>query len=181
MAAREVERIVLMAIRPQFARAILAGTKTIEFRKRTLAADVRTVLIYETSPTQRIVGEFDLREHVVAAPANLWRRFSDVGGIDAKSFDTYFAGRDEAVGLNISAVRVYDRGVALEELTRAPAIPQSYAYLERHQVEQIRARSSFATQVERDLGSSSRRVRPPVSPPLQPRPGPYVHRVVVAS
>lgn len=138
-----------MAIQPRFARAILAGTKTIEFRKRTLAPDVRTILIYETSPTQRIVGEFDVYEHVVAAPANLWRRFSDVGGIDAQSFDAYFDGRDEAVGLTISTVRAYDRGVGLSELMPAPAIPQSFIYLDDDQAEQIRTRSSAAKRTER--------------------------------
>lgn len=143
-----------MAIQPRFARAILAGTKTIEFRKRTFAANVRTVLIYETAPTQQIVGEFDLCEHVVAPPANLWRQFSDVGGIDAESFDTYFAGYDEAVGLTIASVRTYARGVALGELTPAPAIPQSFAYLDNDQVEQVRARSLAAKSVELEVASA---------------------------
>lgn len=137
-----------MAIQPRFAQAILAGTKTIEFRKRAPAPDVRTVLIYETTPTQQIVGEFDLREHVVAAPAHLWRNFSHVGGIGSANFDAYFAGRAEAVGLTISAVRVYQRGVTLSELTPAPAVPQSFVYLARSQVEEIRVRSSAAESTE---------------------------------
>lgn len=154
MAAREVERVALMAIQPRFAQAILAGTKTIEFRKRSFAANVRTVLIYETAPTQQIIGEFDLCEHVIAPPASLWRQFSDVGGIDAESFDTYFAGYDEAVGLTIASVRVYRRGVALSELTPTPAVPQSFAYLENDQVEQVRARSLAAELVEFQVSSA---------------------------
>lgn len=147
MATREVERVALMAIQPRFAQAILAGTKTIEFRKRTLAADIGTVLIYETAPTQKIVGEFDLREYVIAAPVKLWRKFSEFGAIDAASFDAYFAGRDEAVGLTISAVRVYDRGVTLNDLTPSPAVPQSFLYLVSSQVEQIRSSAARSAEL----------------------------------
>ena len=43
-------RVALMAIQPGYAEAILAGVKTVEFRKRALAPDIETVLVYETSP-----------------------------------------------------------------------------------------------------------------------------------
>jgi predicted transcriptional regulator len=154
MVARKTGRVALMAIQPRFAQAILAGTKTIEFRKRNLAPDVRTVLIYQTSPTRRIVGEFDLSGNVVASPSHLWRQFSEVAGIDAESFDAYFAGRNQAVGLTISSVRSYDRGVALCELVSGPSVPQSFIYLDDEQAQQIRARSTSSSGVDAELQAS---------------------------
>lgn len=139
MAAREVDRVALMAIRPQFAHAILSGAKTIEFRKRVLAEGVTTVLIYETAPTQLIVGEFELAEHVVATPAKLWKKYSPVGGIDADGFDAYFAGHERAVGLRVSSSTAYARGVALTELTPAPAVPQSFSYVDSDTLARVRA------------------------------------------
>lgn len=139
MAAREVDRVALMAIQPRFAQAILSGAKTIEFRKRTIAPDVATVLIYETAPTQLIVGEFELAERVVATPAKLWKKFAAVGGIDADGFDAYFAGHERAVGLRVSSSKAYARGVALSELTPAPAVPQSFSYVDSHLLAAVRA------------------------------------------
>jgi predicted transcriptional regulator len=128
-----------MAIQPPFAQAILSGSKTIEFRKRALAPDIATVLIYETAPTQLIVGEFELAEHVVATPAKLWKKFATVGGIDADRFDAYFAGHERAVGLRVSSSMAYARGVALTELTPTPAVPQSFSYVDADMLATVRA------------------------------------------
>ena len=50
LASQPDRRIALMSIRPQFAAAILDGSKRVEFRKRPLAADIGTVVIYATKP-----------------------------------------------------------------------------------------------------------------------------------
>src|SRR5689334_12761204 len=102
-----------MAIHPRYAQAILSGRKTIEFRKRALASDVRTVLIYETSPTQAIVGEFDLQDHVVESPDELWNQYGAMGAICEADYAAYYAGRPEAIGLAIASARRYDHPVPL--------------------------------------------------------------------
>jgi predicted transcriptional regulator len=127
-----------MAIHPRYAQAILAGTKAIEFRKRALAPDIHTVLIYETMPTQLIVGEFDLESHEFDAPAGLWRRFKAVAGIDAAAYDSYFAGHPRAVGMKIAAVRRYDHPVALSDLTSPPSVPQSFTYVDAETLAKVR-------------------------------------------
>lgn len=144
MAAREADRVALMAIQPRFAQAILSGAKTVEFRKRALAPDVTTVLIYETAPTQLIVGEFELAENVVATPMKLWKKFAADGGIDADGFDAYFAGHTRAVGLRVSSSTAYARGVALSELTPPPAIPQSFSYVDSDVLDTVRAATACA-------------------------------------
>ena len=63
-----------MAIQPGYAEAILAGVKTVEFRKRLLAPDIETVLVYETSPTKAIVGSFAVKCMEVASPEVIWGR-----------------------------------------------------------------------------------------------------------
>jgi predicted transcriptional regulator len=118
-----------MAIQPRFSQAILAGEKKVEFRKRRLASDITTVLIYESAPTQRIVGRFTIADTVEGRPAELWRRFGAVGGIPRREFLEYYSGNTRAVGFVVGDVQRYHRPVALPALTVCPAVPQSFAYL----------------------------------------------------
>jgi predicted transcriptional regulator len=147
MVEQRSERVALMAIQPVYARAILDGLKKVEFRKRALADDVRTVLIYETAPTQRVVGEFTLGEVVVDTPRRIWRRFRTVGCIAADNFAQYYEGYDCAVALSISSVTRYAEGIALDDLEPTPAVPQSFVYLSWNAVEQVRQRQTHSSLV----------------------------------
>ena len=129
MATPTTQRAALMSIRPQFVRAILEGTKQVEFRKRRLASDIERVVIYTTAPVKAVVGEFLVSGQVVASPAELWRRYSDVAGIDKRSFFEYFDGTVDAVGILIEAVVKYDEPQSLEEFDPGTRAPQSFKYL----------------------------------------------------
>ena len=118
-----------MAIQPRFAQAILSGSKNVEFRKRRVADDVKTVLIYETSPTQRIVGRFNVKRIVEKSPIALWREFGSVGGISRRDYLDYFAGHSQAVALVVENPEVYDYPIRLSQLAGPPAVPQSFTYL----------------------------------------------------
>ncbi len=48
----EVGCIALMSIHPQYANAIVEGTKRVEFRKRPLARNVTHVIVYATAPVK---------------------------------------------------------------------------------------------------------------------------------
>lgn len=131
------QRVALMAIQPRFAQAILAGSKRVEFRKRRLASDIDTVLIYESAPTQRIVGRFTIDHTVVADPAALWRQFGAVGGIPREEFMEYYASHASGVGFVVGDAQRYYRPIALRELSACPAVPQSFAYLHASTLKEI--------------------------------------------
>jgi predicted transcriptional regulator len=131
-----------MAIQAEYAQAILAGTKTVEFRKRRLAPDIRTVLIYETSPTQRVVGYFSIDETIASTPEALWERFAAVGGIRHEAFHRYYGKAATAVGLKIESAERFTTGVSLSDLTPSPPAPQSFLYLDRQVLQQIDRRQS---------------------------------------
>lgn len=48
---------ILLPIKPVFVERILSGEKWYEFRKR-LPLGIERVVIYETAPTKKVVGEF---------------------------------------------------------------------------------------------------------------------------
>lgn len=122
-------RTALMSIRPRFASAILDGSKRIEFRKRRLADDVDTVVIYTTAPVKAVTGEFRIADQVSGTPDELWGRFGDVGGIDPAAFFDYYDGHSQAVGILIDDVTVYDAPRPLGSVDPGARPPQSFKYL----------------------------------------------------
>lgn len=129
MGGAAAERVALMAIHPIYADAILNGAKHVEFRKRKLADDIRTIVIYATAPVRRVVGEFNIRETVVDDPESIWQRFGDVGVIDRDSYGAYYANSQNAVAFVVDRVRRYETPQTLDELSTAPAVPQSFSYM----------------------------------------------------
>lgn len=130
MGTAAIERVAVMAIHPRYADAILSGKKLVEFRKRKLADDITTVLIYATAPIQRVVGEFSIKETVIDRPASIWAAFGDVGIIDESNFDDYYASSAQAVALVVDQATRYARPQTLDEL-EARSIPQSFYYVHR--------------------------------------------------
>ena len=118
-----------MSIRPPYAAAILDGTKLVEFRKRRLASDIDTVVIYMTSPVMAVVGHFTVTEQVTGSPRELWERFEQVAGIDADAYNEYFDGTEDAVGIVIDTVTIYDEPLPLDDIDPGGRPPQSYKYL----------------------------------------------------
>ena len=118
-----------MSIRPQFAAAILDGSKRAEFRKRPLAADIGTVVIYATKPVGAVLGEFVVDEQAVGKPEELWVRFAEVAGIDRDGFFNYYDGSARAVGIVIGRVDRYDQPRPLDDVDPGARPPQSFKYL----------------------------------------------------
>lgn len=124
------ERVAVMAIKPEFVRAIFEGRKRVEFRRRVLAPDITSVAVYETSPTSALVGVFEVVGQVESTPQSLWRRFRSVAGIDRRDYFEYFQGAARAVAIEIGTVQRFDQYVSLTEVGRdGIAVPQSVHYV----------------------------------------------------
>ena len=63
---------ILISIKPVYAEAILNGVKTVEYRRCHFSSVIRKMLIYETSPLQKIVGEVFVREIIYESPDYIW-------------------------------------------------------------------------------------------------------------
>jgi len=118
-----------MSIRPGFAEAILDLSKQVEFRKRPLAPDVTTVLIYATMPVGRIIGVFEVAGQQIASPTRLWEAHKGHAGIARAAYRDYYRGRRTAVGILVRDARRLARPIALTELDPRLIAPQSFVYL----------------------------------------------------
>ena len=119
---------LLLPIKPEFAKKILAGTKRFEFRKTMFKRKVDTVVIYASSPVKKIVGEFKLLGIISGAPDDVWSKCKAFAGVDKMSFDEYFQKSDIAFALEIGKVVRYDEPCDLGE-TYGIRPPQSFCYI----------------------------------------------------
>ena len=122
---------VLLSVKPRFAEAILAGKKIFEFRRALFRRqDVNTVVLYASSPTCKVVGEFTIDEVLMLGLEALWESTRNGGAIDRQYFDQYFEGRSSGYALKVKRVHRYRAPLCLRKDLGISHPPQSFCYLE---------------------------------------------------
>ena len=70
---------VLLSIKPQFAVKIFDGTKKFEFRKSIFKnSKINTVVVYASSPMQKVIGEFTFDEIMEENPEETFGNFQRI-------------------------------------------------------------------------------------------------------
>jgi len=120
---------VLLSIKPEFAFKIFEGKKKFEFRKVIFKnPDVKTVIVYASSPIQRVIGEFEIDNILSSAPNEIWRQTKQLSGISEDFFYKYFADREIAYAIKIKNTKKYKQPLHLKDSFNVFP-PQSYVYL----------------------------------------------------
>ena len=121
---------VLLSIKPHFAEQIFSGVKRYEFRRVLFRSkSVTKVIVYASSPIQRIVGEFDVEAILALDVEQLWEKTKKHSGIEKSYFDQYFDGRCTAYAIKISLARRYRIPKKLGHVCTSKRPPQSFQYL----------------------------------------------------
>jgi predicted transcriptional regulator len=128
--------VALVSIKEQFANAIFAGDKCVEFRKTSLPVEVDRLLFYVTKPTGLVMGECRVIEQVVATPSTLWDQFSSVAGVDEVAFREYYLGRLRGVGIVIERARRFNTPLTLEQIGVFGGPPMSMITLKENRFSQ---------------------------------------------
>jgi predicted transcriptional regulator len=120
---------VLLSIKPQFANKIFDGTKKFEFRKSIFKnSNIKTVVVYASSPMQKVIGEFTIDEIMEEEPEALWEMTKKHSGITKDFFDEYFFNRDRAFAIKVKDITRYKEPKDLIDFDLNFA-PQSFVYL----------------------------------------------------
>ncbi len=78
---------VLLSIKPEFAFKIFEGTKKFEFRKVIFKKpNVKTVIVYASSPVQQVIGEFEIDDIFSFNPDAIWKMTKNHSGITEDFF-----------------------------------------------------------------------------------------------
>lgn len=120
---------VLLSIKPEFAFKIFEGTKKYEFRKIIFKRpNIKTVVVYASSPVQKVIGEFEIEDILSSTPENIWKKTKYNSGISEDYFKDYFLNKEIAYAIKIKGVKKYDQPFDLKEkFDLIP--PQSFVYL----------------------------------------------------
>lgn len=121
---------VLLSIKPEFAEKIFDGTKKFEFR-RTLFKnpDIKKIVVYASSPVQKVIGEFEIDEIIKSEDLNeLWNRTREYSGISKEYFFKYFNEKQKGNAIAIKSTKRYKKPRCIrKEYRKSP--PQSFVYI----------------------------------------------------
>jgi len=120
---------VLLSIKPEFADKIFDGSKKFEYRRTIFSkTHINTVIVYASSPVQKVIGEFEINQVLFDDIDSLWSRTWEFAGIDKDYFFKYFSDRAKGYAIEIKKVRKYKNPLHLQERFRIQP-PQSFAYI----------------------------------------------------
>ncbi len=137
MADESPGRIVLMSIHPEFAEALLDGTKTVELRKPAISEDISHIVIYATAPVQRVLGWVKTVHVEFGSPSAIWEKHGARAGIHEREFRTYFRGHPLAVAIHVDSPRRLDVPLELSAVADGLTPPQSWRYLSAAAAENV--------------------------------------------
>jgi predicted transcriptional regulator len=136
-------RAVLLSIKPRYADLILAGTKRVELRRNWPSNDIAVMVLYSSSPVQRLVGVAYVDGVREASVARLWQLACEYGGgVTYDELVEYFAGKETAYGIMIKGTRTAERRVDPKDLFPDFSPPQSLQYLTPEEFQRV-ARAIF--------------------------------------
>ncbi|MEY3499385.1 MAG: hypothetical protein RL308_1054 [Bacteroidota bacterium] len=120
---------VLLSIKPEYAFKIFDGTKKFEFRKVIFKnPNIKTVVVYASSPVQKVIGEFEIDNIVSLNPDAIWEMTKKYSGISKAFFFQYFADREIAHAIKIKNTTMYRKPLNIKDNFNVVP-PQSYVYL----------------------------------------------------
>lgn len=144
----QVGEDILISLSPPYTRAILAGRKTVELRRRPLRVAAGTrVWIYSKIPVGRIEAAASVVEVREASPADLWAEFGSLVGVTRAEFDRYFEGCARGCAVLLADARAVFPPVALSTLRARLAgfqPPQFFRRLARVELDSLPLESSVS-------------------------------------
>lgn len=120
---------VVLSIKPEFAYKIFNGSKKFEFRKAIFKnEDVTSVIVYASSPVQKVIGEFEIGKIFNNDLETLWNLTKKHSGITEEYFYEYFSEREKGFAIQVKNKKQYKIPKCLKsDFNLHP--PQSFAYV----------------------------------------------------
>lgn len=140
MDKNKTKHVIALAINPVYAHAILAGKKTVEFRRNGVPSNIQKIVIYSTKPDQTILGYCDVSRCIVDSPDNLWRDFGELGYICYQDFYGYYEGYDVGKCYLIENPQILMSPLPLEKCKTFNTPPQSFTYLHKNEWRNLKRR-----------------------------------------
>lgn len=141
-------RTIVLSVKPRYVELILAGTKTVEFRRAWAAEKVDVIAIYASAPIQRIVGVVQVSDVITAKPTSLWEYCKmRGGGLSRSELFAYMNGKPKGFAIFLKRVTKFHQGIVPSSVIDGFSPPQSFRYMtpaEARKLEQVALKSRAA-------------------------------------
>lgn len=108
---------VLISLEERHAKNILAGTKKVELRRRTMHIEPGSIVwLYVKKPVGAVVGFATVGTTYLAAPSTVWRKYGAVSGLSKSEFIRYFDEAAVASAMAVSDAKKLKKPITLESL-----------------------------------------------------------------
>jgi predicted transcriptional regulator len=132
-----IRKHLFISVKPEFAKKIVAKEKKIELRKVKPHIKIGDyVIIYASSPLKSIIGFGIIQQIIETSPQKMWEKYSFLLGIDKLRFDSYYNGKEKAIGIQIEDITQINP-IHLEDLrciTPNFQPPQVYRYVSNNEI-----------------------------------------------
>lgn len=120
---------VVLSIKPEFAFKIFDGSKKFEFRKAIFKNNkVKSIIVYASSPVQKVIGEFEIGKIFNNDLDTLWDLTKEHSGITEDFFYEYFSEREKGFAIQVKNKKRYKEPKCLKaDYNLHP--PQSFVYV----------------------------------------------------
>jgi predicted transcriptional regulator len=120
---------ILLSIKPEFANKIFEGSKKYEFRRSIFKnPGIKTVVVYASSPVQKVVGEFEIEKIINCDLETLWNQTEKHSGISKDYFLDYFSNKEKGFAIQIKNTKKYTNPKCIKKDFKLLP-PQSFCYL----------------------------------------------------
>lgn len=120
---------VILSIKPEFADKIFEGTKKYEFRRVIFKnTEVSKIIVYASSPVQKIIGEFEIDQIINSDLESLWNKTRKHSGISQDYFFEYFSKKERGFAIKIKNFKRYRQPKCIRSDFNALP-PQSFLYV----------------------------------------------------
>lgn len=132
-------KIAFMPIKPVYAERIISKEKTFEFRKSPISFDLTHLIIYASSPIQKILGIIKVNRVWVASPQDTWKYTKKSAGIIKQDFNIYFSDRAVAYSIELEpeSLTELNRKFSPKEIDPNFQVPQSFKYVDIEFLEKV--------------------------------------------
>lgn len=120
---------IVLSIKPEFANKIFDGSKKFEFRKAIFKNEnVKSIIVYSSSPVQKVIGEFEIGKIFNNDLDTLWKLTREYSGITEDFFYEYFSEKEKGFAIEIKNKKKYKVPKCLKtDFNLHP--PQSFVYV----------------------------------------------------
>ena len=120
---------LLISIYPEFVEKIVTRQKVFEYRKALPSQRPTHLVIYATSPVQKVVAIVEVEDTLTGSPSGIWEKTGKSAGISRALFRQYFSGRKTANAFQLGNVYSLQNHLSLAEINPNLVAPQSYRFL----------------------------------------------------